>query len=61
MEIEKFRLMISSPQRTKPELKQILQNLGTSSPDLAGEVKSILDKKFPTWAKPAARRTKAKK
>mgnify|MGYP001585872396 FL=1 len=61
MQIDKFRLMISHPDRTKPELKQILANLGSDSPDLSSEVKGILDKRFPTWARPVARRAKAKK
>lgn len=60
MNIDKFRAMISDEGRTKPELKQILQNVTRRSPDLANEVKLILDKRFPTWAKPVAKRAKKK-
>ncbi len=60
MNIEKFRAMIADEGRTKPELKQILQNVTKSSPNLAAEVKVVLDKRFPTWAKPAAKRVKKK-
>ena len=60
MNIEKFRAMIADEGRTKPELKQILENVAKSSPDLAAEVKVVLDKRFPTWARPVAKRVKKK-
>lgn len=60
MEIEKFRAMISQAERTKPELKQIFWNVEKRDPDLAAEVKVILDKRFPTWANATARRAKKK-
>ena len=58
MKIEKFRAMISSPEMTKQELKQVLQNVAKTDAELADEVKVILTKRFPTWANIPARRGK---
>lgn len=60
MNLEKFRAMISHPERTKPELKQILQNVEKIDPDLGAEVKVILYKRFPTWANATGRKAKKK-
>jgi hypothetical protein len=58
MNIEKFRAMIAQPERTKPELKQILENVEKLDPERGAEVKAILYKRFPSWANLTGRKAK---